>query len=113
MSGRFYADATQRNPDMKNAVYLKGITPPVWVASNPDIAAFAVRRLNTADAAGRLRGWSYMSPNSFGTPVRKRGWSVDDLLSAARGGELSADAIREAGTLLQAIATVANGKERR
>lgn len=109
---KFYRDATPRNPDVKSAVYLRGIKAPIWVATNPDIAAFATRRLNARYASGALRGWDAVIQLPDGQAVFQKGWSVDDLILAARRGELSPEVIARASTLIQAIAVVANAKEK-
>lgn len=106
--GRFYSDASPSNPTAKNAVYLRGLTPPIWVAVNDDQAKEAVTRLNAADRSGRLVGENY-EVDVNGEKYVARGWNVDDLIGAIKGGELSRDAIRAAGTLVQAIAKLANG----
>lgn len=107
-SGPFYIDSLPRDPSMKNAVYLGGITPPLWVAINEDEAREGAQRLNSLQALGGLRGWDTMNEQHG----RLRGWTVSDLIAAARGGELSRDVITRASTLIQAIATVANGKQK-
>lgn len=113
MKQRFYVDGTKQEPDYKNAVYLRGINPPVWVAINDTMAKEAIVRLNSMDALGRLRGWEYEEDNSFGIPTKRPGWTVDDLVGAVRGGEPTREQIKKAGTLLQAIAVVANNKMKR
>jgi hypothetical protein len=109
--GRFYVDATVTNPTEKNAVYVKGITPPIWVAFNEDAAKEGARRLNAADRVGALKGWNEKKRDSLGlvTGIQK-GWSIDDLIASAKGGDVPRAAIKQAGTLMKAIAAVANGK---
>lgn len=111
--GRFYQEATERDPSDKNAVYVKGISVPIWVAINETIAKEAVRRLNDADRVGAVKGWTETSKDPrTGLPVRLRGWSLDDLIDSARktGGQPPREAIRRAGTLMKAIAAIANGR---
>jgi hypothetical protein len=110
---RFYVDATARNPHEKNAVYVRGINAPIWVGYNETVAKEGAQRLNDAEAIGALVGWPWEDKTGLGLPLRRKGWTVDDLISAAKGGELDREAIRRAGTLIQAIAVVANGKAKR
>jgi len=110
---RFYNDSTPSNPDGQNAVFLKGIRTPMWVAINETMAKEAVVRLNQVDSAGGLKGWRYMDKNSLGVDVSKPGWTIDDFLGATKNGEPTREQIRQAGTLLQAIAVVANNKMKR
>lgn len=104
--GPFHVDATPRNPTEKNAVYVRGLNPPVWVAINEDLAKEGARRLNAAYSAGALKGWNERGADG----VLRKGWSMDDLISASKGGEPTRAAIKAAGTLMKAIAAVANGR---